>query len=73
MQLGAGTWTLALVTIQLDLPHPAVMEGLTCRAWQVATAALGVAMLALLRSPAPGKPVLPQVDFTMVPREGKHL
>lgn len=41
MQLAVGTWVMALVTMQLDLPHPAVMEvrggggafweGLVCR------------------------------------------
>ena len=71
--LGASTWTLALVTMQLPLPHSAVMEGLACRAWQAASAVLGVAVLLMLRRPPPGKPVLPQVDFTMVPRGPKHL
>ena len=30
LQLAVGTWILALVTMQLDLPHPAVMEVRGC-------------------------------------------
>lgn len=66
--LGAVTWVLAIITMQLDLPHPAVFEGLACRAWQAAAMGLGVGMLVMLRRPPPGKPVLPQIDFTAVPQ-----
>lgn len=35
--------------MQLDLPHPAVFEGVFCRLWQLAVAILGVSMLLILR------------------------
>ena len=73
LQIGAVTWILAIVTMQLDLPHPAVFQGLTCRSWQAASLGLGFAMLAMLRRPPPGKPILPQVDFTAIPQGTKHL
>jgi hypothetical protein len=75
--LGATTWTLALVAMQLDLPHSAVLEGIPCRAWQAAALALGIGVLLMLRRPAPGKPALPMINQAMVPQEfaagPKHL
>lgn len=46
-QLGLATWLLALVTVQLALPHPAVSKGLVTTAWQVGVAAVGGLMLLL--------------------------
>ena len=75
--MGATTFTLALVVMQLDLPHVAVMEGFLCRSWQLATRALGVLLLLLLRHAPPGKPALPVMNQAMVPQEAqgmtKHL
>ncbi len=79
--LGAVAWALGLVAMQLDLPHPAVMTGATCRLWQAASLAAGGGMLAVLRRPPPGKALLPQsVNFAMVPQgvpapsgSAKHL
>ena len=70
--VGAVSWTAALINMQLDLPHPAVFQGLVCRLWQVVCIGLGTAMLILLRKPPPGKPILPQTDFTAIPQGPKY-
>jgi cytochrome b-561 domain-containing protein 2 len=70
--IGAITWVSAIFTMQLPLPHRAVFEGFLCRAWQAASIGLGVGMLAMLRKPAPGKPVLPSIDFTGVQGTKHH-
>ncbi len=46
-QLGLATWLLALATVQLALPHPAVSMGLITTAWQAGVAAVGGLMLLL--------------------------
>jgi Eukaryotic cytochrome b561 len=58
---GVTVWTLAIVCMQLDLPHPAVFTGLVCRAWQVGVVALGVGVVVVLRAPGRGKSILPQL------------
>jgi len=47
--LAVSTWLLALVTMQLDLPHSAVFEGIFCRLWQLAVVVLGVSMILIIR------------------------
>ncbi|PNW82466.1 hypothetical protein CHLRE_06g280100v5 [Chlamydomonas reinhardtii] len=46
-QLGLLTWLLALVTIELALPHPAVAKGRLTQAWQAGVALIGVLLLGL--------------------------
>ena len=48
MQLGAITWALALVAIELALPHRAVYRPLATPLWRAGVAAAGVCMAALL-------------------------
>lgn len=70
------TWSLAILTMQLDLPHKDVMQGILCRTWQGCSLALTCAILLMLRGPGPGKTaVLPQttIDFTAIPQGPKHL
>lgn len=55
LQLAACTWYLSLLTMQLALPHPAVMQGLQCRAWQGCVFALGFFMLVLIIRTGKGK------------------
>mmetsp|Transcript_30061 Transcript_30061/g.66602 ORF Transcript_30061/g.66602 Transcript_30061/m.66602 type:complete len:240 (+) Transcript_30061:50-769(+) len=47
-RIGALTWLLALVTIQLALPHHAVHKVLLTPLWQVSIAAIGMLMLVLM-------------------------
>ena len=62
LQLGVCAWCLALVEMQLALPHPAVMQGVLCRAWQAGVAALALVVLSTLRGRlAPGRSALPTV------------
>lgn len=75
--IGITTFMLALFVMQLDLPHPSVMEGFVCRFWQSASMGLGIAIILLLRLPPLGKPVLPVMNQAMVPQDSsdiiKHL
>lgn len=57
--VAAITWVLSLVTMQLDLPHVAVFQGITCRLWQLLIGILGISMILLLRSRGLGKSILP--------------
>lgn len=56
--LSIFTWMLALVAMQLDLPHPAVFQGFWCRLWQAGVLALGACVLFILRQRI-GKTSLP--------------
>ncbi|KAG2492371.1 hypothetical protein HYH03_009319 [Edaphochlamys debaryana] len=53
-RLGLLTWLLALATIELALPHPAVNKGLLTRAWQAGVAVLGALVLLLGWKSVPG-------------------
>ncbi|PNH10254.1 hypothetical protein TSOC_003067 [Tetrabaena socialis] len=46
-QLGLLTWLLALATIELALPHPAVRKGLLTKFWQAGVAWCGIVLLTL--------------------------
>lgn len=77
---GVIIWTLALVCMQLDLPHPAVLQGLWCWLWQLVVAAIGVGVLVLLRNSGKGKSILPQIfsaasgsNLVAIPQGPKHL
>ncbi|KAL6766195.1 hypothetical protein ACKKBG_A35060 [Auxenochlorella protothecoides x Auxenochlorella symbiontica] len=64
--LGLLTWMLALVTVQLVLPHKAIMQGLLSRLWQLAVVAMGAVMLtALRRKPLSAQHALPTVEMAL--------
>ncbi|GLI61584.1 hypothetical protein VaNZ11_004000 [Volvox africanus] len=54
-QLGFITWLLALVTIELALPHPAVKKGWLTLAWQGGVGVIAV-LLSVLSAKAVGGP-----------------
>lgn len=58
-QVSVCCWTLALVEMQLVLPHPAVMTGWACRAWQAGVLGCVALMLVVLRGRWQGKSPLP--------------
>jgi hypothetical protein len=64
-QVSAYAYTLGMVTMQLALPHSAVLTGLWCRAWQAGVAALGGCMLYALRGRINGRSVLPSAGTTV--------
>ena len=80
MQIGISTWCIALVTIEIVLPHKAVSTGILARLFQLALLVLGFLVLHTLsdRGAHTGKYSigLPKttIDFTMVPRhEGQKF
>ncbi|KDD74305.1 hypothetical protein H632_c1416p1 [Helicosporidium sp. ATCC 50920] len=67
-------WSLSLVTMQLDLPHPALPGGSLLRIWQLLVAATGVSMMFLLRRQTLPKILLPMsVLMGAVQAPAKHL
>jgi cytochrome b-561 domain-containing protein 2 len=70
--LGVGMWAVALVTMVVVLPHPAVVAGFWARAAQLGVVGLGVLMVMALREKGGGGKGVPIVDFTLVPREQKR-
>ncbi len=65
-------WAVALVTMVVVLPHPAVVAGFWARAAQLGVVGLGVLMVMALREKGGGGKGVPIVDFTLVPREQKR-
>jgi hypothetical protein len=70
---GVFTWSLGLVVMQLALPNKGILSGLLCRLWQGGVAFVALSSLWLLRQQMPGKPVLPEINFTAIPQSTKHL
>ena len=70
---GVFTWLLGLVVMQLALPNDGILNGMVCRLWQGTVACVALSVLWLLRQQIPGKPVLPEINFTAIPQSTKHL
>lgn len=59
--------------MQLALPNDGILNGMVCRLWQGTVACVALSVLWLLRQQIPGKPVLPEINFTAIPQSTKHL
>lgn len=54
-KIATVTWYLSLLTMQLAMPHPAVLTGFAARIWQALVLFLGFAMFVLLMRQGKGK------------------
>lgn len=57
--ISAYAYVMGMVTMQLPLPHSAVLTGAWCRLWQAGIVSLGACMLYVLRGRISGRTVLP--------------
>ncbi|KAI3436714.1 hypothetical protein D9Q98_006129 [Chlorella vulgaris] len=71
--VSAYAYVLSMVTMQLALPHPAVLTGVWCRLWQVGVMSLAACMLYVLRGRINGRTVLPSANAVAAAFSGpKH-